>query len=391
MAVSIPSPENQILVCLAQRFINSGEDGKLRELLSQPVNWDSLLQEAHHHCLFPLLAEHLTGDLSGLSESVRAQLQKDRQEQTRLNLLLTGEMLKVIAALTAESIKALTFKGPTLALSAYGNPGLRQFADIDILVPETEIARASSRLSKLGFTPIDTLTSGQRAAWTRFDCAQNFENPNGAVVDLHWRLFERCRAVRFDSEQLWNRRVWVKVGSHDVPTLSTEDLLLVLCVHGFTHSWDRLGWICDVAGLVTRQRIDWETVTQRATSWGVHRILSLGLLLAYEIVGAPLPAEVVRMILEDSVAKKYAGAVRENLFAPREESAASTGVGLHLGMREQWSDKVGSLIRFAIMPRSYDLMYASAPASLPSLYYLIRPIRMAGQYTSKLFRQRPES
>lgn len=388
--MSIAHNEEQLLVSVARQSIKSGDDEMLSELLTRELNWERLLKKAHQHCLGPLLIEHVTRlNPDNLNESFRTRFHNYQLESTRLNLLLTGELLKVLEALATESIEAVTFKGPTLALLAYGTPGLRQFTDVDILIKLRDFARVHSLLASFGFRPEHTLTAGQHAALMRFDSARNFEQTNGAVIDVHWRLFERRWALRFDSEQVWDRLRPMTVAGKAVLTLSTEDLLLVLCVHGFTHGWDRLGWICDVAGLITRQEIDWQAVTQRAVKWGVRRILLLGLLLAHEITRVELSPDVLKMVRQEDVLRKYADAVRENLFADRSAKRFTAGVGVQAGLRERWVDKIGSLLNFAVTPRRYDLLFLSAPVSLPHLYYLIRPIRIAAKYTSRLFRPEP--
>ena len=57
------------------------------------------------------------------------------------------------------------------------------------------------------------------------------------------------------------RRV-VRLEEQEVRTLSAEDLLLALCVHASKHAWMRLGWICDIAGVVRSQRIDYGVVRE---------------------------------------------------------------------------------------------------------------------------------
>lgn len=387
----ISRSEDQVLVWVARQSIKSGDDGTPCELLTPELNWERLLKKAHQHSLGPLLIEHVTRSKpEAINESLRTRFHDYHLESTRLNLLLTGELIKVLEALATESIEAVTFKGPTLALSAYGNPGLRQFTDVDILIQPKDFGRVRSLLPSLGFRPAHSLTAGQLGALMRFDSAQNFEQTNGAVLDVHWRLFERHWALRFDSEQVWGRLTPMTVAGKAVLTLSTEDLLLVLCVHGFTHGWDRLGWICDVAGLITRQEIDWQAVTQRAVKWRVRRILLLGLLLAHEITRVELPSDVLEMTRQEGVVGKYAVAAQNNLFQDRSAISFTAGFGLQAGLRDQLSDKIGSLLNFAITPRNYDLMFLSAPASLPYLYYLIRPLRMAAKYTSRLFRPAPD-
>jgi len=44
----------------------------------------------------------------------------------------------------------------------------------------------------------------------------------------------------------------------DVSALSVEDELVLICIHGAKHFWERLMWIADVAALISAQTaINW--------------------------------------------------------------------------------------------------------------------------------------
>jgi hypothetical protein len=165
-------------------------------------------------------------------------------------------------------------------------------------------------------------------------------------------------------------------------TLSAEDLLLVLCLHGFTHLWERLGWICDVASLIDRRKdIDWELVLQNAAALGCRRILSLGLFLAKELLEAPVPEGVWERLTPDITVRTVAAEIQEQLFTERDLSRSFVdGMILHLRMRERTRDRLRSCLRLAVTPRNYDWMFLSLPDWLSFLYYPLRPLRLAGKY-----------
>src|SRR5207253_975904 len=74
------------------------------------------------------------------------------------------------------------------------------------------------------------------------------------------------------------------------PAFAPARLLLILCVHGANHCWLRLNWLCDVAELLRRNpALDWPALAAEAERWGCRRILTLGLLLAHDLLDAPLP------------------------------------------------------------------------------------------------------
>ncbi len=72
--------------------------------------------------------------------------------------------------------------------------------------------------------------------------------------------------------------------------MSDEDALLVLCLVGAKGQSQRLQMVTDVAACLRAcPNIDWASVTAMAGATGTERILSLGLLMAADLGGAPVP------------------------------------------------------------------------------------------------------
>lgn len=195
-------------------------------------------------------------------------------------------------------------------------------------------------------------------------------------------------SVRLDTNKLWDRLEQISVNGRKLTTVSVEDLLLILCLHGFTHFWERLGWICDVAALIDSQKkIDWPTVLENADRLGCRRILSLGLYLASNLLGAPVPLEIWTTAPADPTVLVLADQVQRGLFTERAQPVGTFNeVCLHLAMKEGKRDKIKSGLRLLATPRVDDWKLLSLPASLLFLYYALRPLRLAGKYTAKLLR-----
>jgi len=379
-------PENELLVSLARVSLTGAKSERVRELLSNNLDWDYLIATADHHNVLPLVYRQLVAQATSVSADALSQLKNLNQENTRQSLLLTGELCKVLDLLAAHDVPAIPFKGPTLGVLAYGDVGLRQFSDLDILVRKQDVLNVKDLLLAEGFKPTQRLTNSQEAALLRFDCAYNFTSKKNAVFDVHWDFAAPHFSFPVDVSRSWSCLQTVTIGGKQFSTLRAEDLLLVLCFHGFTHSWERLGWVCDVAGLIDRRRdFDWPLVLDKATRHGCRRILWLGIVLASELLEASVPTDVLQTAQSDPMVNRIIENVQERLFAPEPVSSGMLNEALvQLRMRERGRDKLMSGFRLATAPRSYDWMFLTLPRWLFFLYYPLRPLRLAGKYGARL-------
>src|SRR6202040_3025617 len=110
--------------------------------------------------------------------------------------------------------------------------------------------------------------------------------------EFHTERTFRYHPRRLPIEKLFQRRALVAIDGRDVPALSLEDELILICVHGAKHFWERLMWIADVAALISaKQTPDFNRAIAVASEVGAERILRLGLRLASDVLGAKLPAQ----------------------------------------------------------------------------------------------------
>jgi hypothetical protein len=208
-------------------------------------------------------------------------------------------------------------------------------------------------------------------------------------VELHWEIMPRRLSFPLDTEALWERLESITLGGKVIPTFSPEDLLLILCAHGSKHLWERLAWIRDVSGLIqAHQGMDWERVMQQAGVLGGGRMLSLGLLLARDLLGAALPEKISQRVQADAVAVALAADVRERRLWGGDGAPGiferSMFHPFRLRMRERLRDRVRYCIRTAMIPGEADWEFLSLPPLFSPLYYVLRPVRLARKYGRRM-------
>ena len=360
-------------------------------LLQTCTDWEHLLQTANAHGVIPLLYKFISETWRDAApEEAFGQLRARFIKNTQSNLALAGELLKILDLLNTHGVPAIAYKGPALAAAVYGDIALRQFVDLDILVRKQDVFAVKEILVKQGYDPEFILTESQQAAFldNHYDYAFLRASSN-TLVEIHWEIAEGFLSFPLDVEQLWDRLQSVNIAGRQVLTLSPEDSLLILCIHGSKHLWTRLGWICDVARSIEHEKdLNWQQAGERAAALGIHRMFLLGLYLASDLLGAPLPGDVLQRAQADRAVLSLAEKVRRRLFEGRNGAPGMFESSMfHLKMRERLRDKSRYCFRLATTTNARDWMFLPMPRHLFFLYYPLRPIRLAGKYGLKLLKR----
>ena len=184
------------------------------------------------------------------------------------------------------------------------------------------------------------------------------------------------------------RRMTVEIGEQRLRTFSVEDTLVMLCVHGAKHFWERLGWVLDVAKLITAQPVDWALASRIAAKMESTRVLHLGLYLAHDLFAAPLPDKMMEEIARDHAVPGLAEKVYAQYAGVSDPSA---GVLPRAAFRVRLRDGIGQglrhTLRLAMSPTESDRQTVRLPRWLAPLYVLVRPFRLLREYGAGLKRR----
>jgi hypothetical protein len=386
-AAAATDAEIELLLCCARIQTDVEMEARLTTLAWRNLSWDRLVRMADRHGMMPLLYWHLhTTCPEAVPPAVLEDLRDRFQQNARRNMALTAELRTVLEVLGDHQIVAIPYKGPMLASFVYGNLALRQFLDLDLLVHKSDVLRAKDLLISRGFQPVLQLTRTQETAYLESNHEYVLWHERGVLLEVHWAFGPRFFSFAFDAEGVWARAERTSLAGAMVLTLSPEDLLLILCMHHSKDAWVRLEWICGVAELIRRHdRMNWRWVIGQADMLGMRRMLFLGLYLASDVLGAALPAHVLRTVQADRSVRGLVRQVRRRLFVERREDRgvfqlSGTRIAFHLRVRERTRDKLHYLLRLVVSPSVGDQTFLVLPPSISFLYYPLRPLRLAAKW-----------
>ena len=380
-----PRPEHQLLLSIARREIDRDQ---LRSLATAPLDWDYVTATAYAHGLLPLLNHHLSS-VDPLPAHVRSHLKRESVANSQSVLHLVGKQLRIHRLFKEHNIPVASFKGPLLAQLAYGEMSLRQAGDIDLLIARDDFAQARLLLESLGYEMTPRLTPAQLASHLANHCEIQFMRDDWlTVVDLHWDLAPRSFVFGLKADEVMSRLQSVSLAGTTVETFAAEDLLLYQAMHGAKHLWRRLEWIsCLAESLRATPAINWDTLIDRATKAHATRILALGLRLVEVFSDVPLPSEVPASVDPDKAMHRMTTRMRSRLFTTF-GPAESTETNLYnLRIMDRKRDALVSALRSIFVPTFPDWQSLALPASLHSLYYAYRPLRLTKQYSASLWRR----
>jgi len=347
-------------------------------LLAGNLDWAVILERIGAHGLGPLACRGLRAlGWAGVPLHARERLEAASRVAALRNDLLMEDLASALRALARAGIPAIPLKGPVLAESLYGDPGLRECSDLDLLVPREAVPGAWAVLAAERWTPAEAyLVESRDLDWLiESNIEYAFARSRGeftSVLELHWDLAWRWRRGGLAAERLWARARPAHV--RDVPCLALDDAtqLLYLAIHAARHRWQAAKWLVDIHELARRGSVNWDEVARIAAELRLLDVVRISLAACHGLFATPLPRALGPVALP-----------RWLRLYPAEPTAT-----------DMWSDalfparliagpaaRLCYLARVLLRPTLADRRVLRLPDPLSVLYYPLRLLRLCGRWT----------
>ena len=378
------APEKQLLVLCARTHVAPGVAAEIAALLSQPLDWDLFASESLQNSVTPLVIRTLRAHgWASVPPAWQAKLNDMERKIAMRGMMLTAELLRLLDAFAARGIRAIPYKGPVLAAQAYGDFTLREYEDLDLILPQRDMLGANEIILGFGYKPKYPWIFSADADATLVPGEYNYRDySRHAMIELHTERTLRHFPVAPDIDAFLADLVPVRLAERDVMTFAPEDLLTMLCIHGSKDFWERLSWIADISELVqSKPNFDWSRAWQFASQRRATRMVRLGLALARSLYDTPLPPEIAAQVTADTVATARAESIARRLV--RRPFNTLSGTQRFAYRREMQEGTVAGwryASRLAVLPAEEDWEFVQLPPSLAPLYIALRPIRLLKKY-----------
>jgi hypothetical protein len=359
---------------------------RIRALVQTQIDWDSMFELAAINSVAPLVCRTLeTVAPQAVPSALRAEMELRVQASAMQNGFLAAQLAELARVVDGAGVPALYFKGPLLATAIYGDLSLREFHDLDVLVPPNGFQRAAEALEAHGYTL--RAHHGWAAMFAR----------GPVCIDVHQAILPPAYPIPPPFDGWWSRRQHVELAGVRVPTLCSEDLLVLLAAQAARDTWQwtlHLQKICDIAETATAAPgLDWRAVELEAGRLHVRWIVAFGLQLAVRFLDTELPEAAGRAADAPAAVRSLVEQKRQGFFetSPGETSPLRFAE-FHARVRERIRDRLRpywSSRHILWAPNANDRQLISLPRWLSALYYIIRPLRLLWRHGVPSLSPRP--
>ena len=209
--------EEQLLVGLCRLQFTEDQLINIRTLIDLVTDWEYFRNLGNKHGIAAMVWHNLENNhlQSGIPEEVASFLRGALLRNLSRNIFNTVSTTEALGLLNREKIKTVILKGLALENSVYGNIGLRQMSDVDILINRKDCLRAREVLLNAGYISLPVKSFLHRMILPYYGKHLPSLLKNGASLEIHHELFGRrnynLTKVLYDSSyktELKGERTW---------------------------------------------------------------------------------------------------------------------------------------------------------------------------------------
>ena len=382
------------LLCSSVK-IDKPDFDRIKHLSAQNIDWEFFKILIIQNRIYPIVYKNL----KFIEESIPVNLMSELKKMVVLtgtsNFIHTVFLQRLVAVFKEKRIFMLPFKGPVLAEQLYKDIILRPFSDLDILVDKSDAVQAFNLFKEQDLIAQLDLKKSQFEKYVNDeDHFVFYDFKNKITIELHWELSGLYLSNPITVSDLKEQIITGNINDIDIPCLSSEVLLVYLCIHGAKHGWCYLEQLCCVAELIkTDQNLDWRKIKNIASDWKCKNMLLLGMFLIKTLLKVNVPENICATKNNDIVARMSIEVI-DNMFN-KAHNSHKKGISdrfslFHIRIRDSIIDKIRYSLRLIFRPTDKEWLYFPVPACISFVHYFLRPCRliigklMRSMYTPKL-------
>lgn len=261
------------------------EPDALRAVARDVQNWEELVSAAASHGVAQVVFDALRNASVSVPVDVAKRATKLAAVQSLENELSLRALRRCLEALDAAQVEVVVLKGPLLAERLYGSALARPCLDIDLLVAERDLARATEALASVGYRAGDARQVKHELASHHHVLLFHDVYP---ILELHFLAYEGFGAKVPAAPLIARAAAWEckHIGPFSARVLAPEDEVVHLAIHGAGHRFERLMWVYDIAlYLRAHAELTPARLVARAATFDVGRAVAATLVYVERTLG----------------------------------------------------------------------------------------------------------
>ena len=388
MKSEFKNPEFKLLLAIAR------SKNDLDNFISEhQIDWDYLLELAFHHGMLPIL--HL-----GLNKSkeykipakVTDHLKNFYFENTQSNILLLGNLVKLLQLLDEAKIEVVPFKGILLSKDLYQGYTIRQAGDIDILVKPKDVPKVIEILETQGYEKEHPFSKNQQIALAKISREKHFRmnySKKSLVIEIHWRVYTQESIGEPELDFFWDNLKNTTLQNVESKTFRPEVMLMYLCFHAYRHLWRRLFWLWEIDQFIkNKQNLNWNWILENSRKFGSENVIFLSLLVVHDAFGTEIPQLIWDQIKTNQHVQQLFSQIKiepERFDLEVDQKIDFLNIKDMTRIHNNLLNRANQFMRFAFTPNHFDILTFDFHPTLHFLYFLLRPFRLLFTTARQLF------
>ena len=322
--------EERLLIELCRLRFSDELKEKIRLLISNITDWEYFKYLAHMHGVSALTCRNL--EKLELIDKIPATgsvfLKKALMMSLSRNTFNAKSLTEVLALLNGAGVRTVLLKGFVLEFTVYGNSGIRQMSDIDILVDRPHCMLVRHLLIKAGYESLPLKSVVHKLILADIGKHMPSLIKNGTSIDIHHDLFGKDRKAL--TSQFINTSYEVDLNGEKTWFPEPKLFFLYLVKHLNVHeesNESQLRLYTDLVVMIEKygDQVINQALTDLAVKAGLKEILLRYLGILREIWEVTFP-EWLNILIDNCIEKKILEKFRFFLLSPKNNPQADRPV-----------------------------------------------------------------
>lgn len=223
--------EEKLLLSLCRMDFTEYQKSEIRQLISEISDWNHFVKLANDHGIIALVWHNINQTVKSdrVPKEINTTLHSAYIKSLAWNTYLYKNLSDILELTGKENIKVVLLKGIALEKTVYGDIGLRQMNDIDILVKKENVLRLRDILINNGFRSLPLKSPLYK--YLILDIGKHIPSliKDDCSVEIHHNLFGNQSIS--STQTLISQTVPVKIDDHEAFIPSPQLSFLYLVSH----------------------------------------------------------------------------------------------------------------------------------------------------------------